>query len=138
MRGSLDPACGWRETQPISILSLLDPRAFDLQNFPFSQANRDGHLNNAPELLPAFELGGIVLSHLADERQFLWFCDSGSFFCVRQFDMLQRVSVQCLVTHGDIENPVKDLPFTTDGAGRRSFVQPSLHKPEPILRFERR
>ncbi|MFZ1502844.1 MAG: hypothetical protein WAS50_06810, partial [Nitrospira sp.] len=94
MRGSLDPACGWRETQPISILSLLDPRAFDLQNFPFSQANRDGYLNNPPEFLSAFELSGIVLSHLADERQLLWFCDSGPFFRIRQFDMLQRVSVQ--------------------------------------------
>ena len=46
-------------------------------------ADRDGHLNNAPELLPAFELGGVVLPHLADERQFSWLCDSGSLLRVR-------------------------------------------------------
>lgn len=50
--------------------------------------------------------------------------------------MFQRISVQFLVAHSHIENPIEDLPFTADGAGRRPFVQSGFHISEPIFRFD--
>ncbi|HRB80647.1 MAG TPA: hypothetical protein PK614_00100 [Nitrospira sp.] len=51
--------------------------------------------------------------------------------------MFQWVSIQFLITNGDIENPIEDLPFTTDGAGRGPFVKTSFHIFQAIFRSDR-
>ena len=51
--------------------------------------------------------------------------------------MFQRVSIQFLITNGDIENPIEALPFTSDGACRGPFVETSFHVLQAVFRSDR-
>ena len=51
--------------------------------------------------------------------------------------MLQGVSVQFLIAHDRIQNPIEDLPLTTDGTFRSPFVEAGFHVLEAISRSDR-